>query len=726
MRRSLLLLGLSALAGTIAPAHAQGLPRVAALFPPGARVGTTLDIAIRGGGLDGAREVLVDGPGLTAKLNDSGVKVDPADQKVFTARCGMCHEVRGPATISRTADQWVATVDRMIKDKGAPIESADREKIVRYVQAAARASAGLTARITVSPDATPGEREIRIVAANGTSTVFPFEITKEVEGLDTEPNNTVDKPQDVKLPVTINGQLLGNSDADNFQFEAKKGERLVFNCSAYRMNRASQAFFFPVLYLYDQKGKELARNTGYFSLDPLIDWTAPEDGKFVIQVRDMLYRSSPSSVYRLSMGALPYNTFVYPAGGKRGTTAKVTVGGENMQPTTLELPVAAKSGDGARHVSTPLGTFPFVAGDYDEYLDKDEDAPQPIKLPMSINGRITAKSPDRYTLNVTQEMLGNYTFDLFAERIDSPLIAGLVLRNDKGQSVATGRGSNGLRDPRIDYTFTKAGEYTLEVTDENGKFSPAHIYRISAGPSAPDFVVTASPDNPNLGPGTSVFIRVDVQRRVGITGDIEVSFPNLPPGVTASPVIIPRGQNDAFVVLTAAPDAKPGVFAVLEPVATSVVDGRKLTREVLPYETYRINNNAQVAYRNNLVVTVGPEQGWKVSVTPSQMQMSPGGRAVEVTVKLDRNGIESDLPFAIVGLPQGVQGPRSILFKRGQTELTFTLAPSNNGIFASQKPGDPASQSRFMFTLVNGREGEGMQMCSQAVTVQIATTVASR
>lgn len=726
MRVSHLLFGLGAIVCATGPAFSQALPRVAALYPPGARVGSTLDVAIRGGGLDGARQVLVDGPGLTATLNDSGVKVDPADQKVFTARCGMCHEVRGPGTISRTADQWVATVDRMIKEKGAPIESADREKIVRYVQAAARASAGLTARITVAPDATPGEREIRIVAANGTSTVFPFEITREVEGLDTEPNNTVDKAQPVKLPVTINGQMLGNSDADSFAFEAKKGERLVFNCSAYRMNRASQAFFFPVLYLFDQNGKELARNTGYFSLDPLIDWTAPEDGKYVVQVRDMLYRSSPSSVYRLSMGALPYNTHLYPAGGKRGSTTRVAVGGENMQPVALDVPIATGAGVGARHVPTRFGTFPFVAGDYDEFVETDDATAQAVTLPASINGRIMAESPDRITFNVTQEMLGSYTFDLYAERIDSPLVANLTLRNAKGQSVATGRGSSGARDPRIDYTFSQPGEYSLEVSDENGKASAAHIYRLSAGPSAPDFVVTASPDNPNLGPGTSVFVQVNVQRRVGITGDIEVTFPNLPPGVTASPVVIPRGRNDAFVVLSASPDTKPGTFAVIEPVATAKVDGRTLTREVLPYETYRINNNAQVAYRSNLVVTVGPEQGWKVSVTPSAMQMTPGGRAVEVTVKLDRNGIESDLPFAIVGLPQGVQGPRSILFKRGQTELTFTLTPSNNGIFAPQKPGDPASPNQFLFTLVNGREGEGMQMCSAAVAVQIATTLASR
>jgi hypothetical protein len=377
-------------------------------------------------------------------------------------------------------------------------------------------------------------------------------------------------------------------------------------------------------------------------------------------------------------------------------------------------------------VATQFGTFPFVAGDYDEYLEKEQRGPQPLSLPVSINGRITERAPDKYTFTVTPEMLGAYTFDLFAERIGSPLVPGLTLRGAKGQSVATGRAAGGARDPRIDYTFTQAGDYTLEVTDDNGKASPAHLYRISAGPSAPDFLVTASPDNPNLGPGSSVLVQINIQRRVGISGDIQVTFPNLPPGVTASPVIIPRGQNDGFAVLTAAADTKPGIFAVVQPVATATVDGRALTREVLPYEIYRINNNAQIAYRSNLVVSVGPALGWKVSVSPSSMQMTSGGKAVEMTVKLDRNGIESDLPFAIVGLPQGVEGPRSILFKRGQSELTFTLTPSNKGIFAPAKAGDPLPPSKFMFTLVNGREGEGMQMCSPAVTVQVATTLASR
>jgi len=709
-----------------APAFSQSLPRVAALFPPGARAGTTLDVAIRGGELDGAREILVEGGGLTAKLNDTGIKPNPDDQKVFTAKCGQCHELRGPSTISRTADQWVATVDRMIKDRSAPIEAKDRDLIVRYVQAAARAAAGLTARVTVPANTPPGRREIRVVAANGTSTAFGFEVTAEPEGVDAEPNDTVEKPQAVTFPITVSGQL-GARDVDSYGFTAKKGERLVFNCSAYRMSPASQAFFFPVLYLYDEKGNELVRNNGYFSLDPLIDWTAPTDGKYVVQVRDMLYRGSPSTVYRLSMGSLAYNTYLFPAGGKRGATTEVTVAGENMESAQLSLPVAANAPIGARQVSTPRGSFPFVAGDYDEYIEPAEAGSRQINLPQALNGRITDEKADRYTFSLTKENLGSFTFDVYSDRINSPLEAVLTLRNERGQSLATSNGGAGSNDPRIDYTFTQPGEYTLEIEDANKKSSAAHVYRVLAGPSEPDFLVTVTPDNPNLGPGGSVFAQLRVQRRVGITGDIQVTFPNLPAGVTASTVVIPRDETTAFAVLTAAADAKPEAFAVVDAVAKATVNGRMLTRDVVPYEIYRINNNPQITYRSNMVVTVGPPKGWRVSLTPSVMQMSADGQPVEVTVKLERNGVTSDLPFAIVGIPQGVQAPRSILFRKGQDELAFTMTPTKTGIFAPRAANQPPAPTQFMLTVVNGREGEGMQMSSPPVSVRLMTpTLASR
>lgn len=698
---------------------AQALPRIAALYPAGARQGTTVEVAIRGS-VSGAQQVLVDGPGINAVLNQADIKIDPAEQKVFTAKCGMCHELRGPSSISRTADQWVATVDRMIKDRQAPIEAADRTRIVSFLTASARASAGLTARVTVGADAVPGRHEIRVVTSSGTSTVYPFEVTNQPETLEVEPNNSPDKASPVTFPITVNGQLTG-ADVDCYSFQARKGERLVFNCSAYRISAASQATFFPVLYLYDEKGKELAHNTGYFSLDPLLDWTAPADGKFVIAVRDMLYRGAPANVYRLTMGSLPYKTFLYPVGGRRGESTAVTVGGQNMADTALRVTPAAAPVGAVSTVHTSFGSFPFVTGEYPEYLKQPQKGPQAVTLPVSINGRIdTPKAEDRYTFTVAADKLGTYSFEAFAAEVGSPLRARLLLRDGKGKGVATGvAGQGGVRDPRLDYTFTQPGEYTLEVSDAEDHAGPEYVYRISAGPASPDFDFTIGPDNPNLGPGASVFLAVRQLRRTGVPGDIEITFPNLPPGVTASPAVLRPDLTQTFVVLTAAPDAKPGAFTVTNAVGKAVVNGETITRAAVPYEIFKINNNNLFANRGNMVVSVGPESGWRATIETSGAMLSPESGPMKVTVKLDRRGSDGDIPFAIVGVPQEVQAPRSLLFKKGINELTFTLTPTNNGMFAPRSANQRPGPDRFILAVVNGREGEGMQMCSAAVPVRV-------
>lgn len=715
-------LSLAALVLTAASANAQALPRISGLYPPGARAGSTVEVSIRGGGLDGASEVLVDDPAIKATLNVAEVKIDAADQKVFASKCALCHELRGPSTISRTADQWVATVDRMITQRGAPIEAADKARIVRYMQAAARAAAGLTARVSIAPDALPGRREIRIHGANGTSTVFPFEVTRLPETLETEPNDQPKSAPEVKFPLVINGQV-GSGDVDCFAFQAKKGERVVFNCDAYRLNESSQAFFFPVLYLYDASGKELVRDTGTFGFDPVIDWTAPADGRYVVLLRDMLYRGSPASIYRLSMGNLAYGTYLFPAGGRRGSSAEVTLQGENQAPEKVSLPLPADAPLGVRTVSTPRGSFAFVVGDAPEFVEPADPGARRVSLPVSLNGRIERPDEvDRYTFTLTKEQLGPYAFEVFADRIGSPLAPQLALRNAKGQSLFAddGGGRRRQRDGRQEYTFTQAGDYTLEVADPTNRYGPSHIYRVSLARAEPDFRVSINPDNPNLGPGSSVFLTVRMGRRgEGAASDLEVLLRNLPPGVTASPCVIRAGENQSFIILTAAADAKPGSFSKVQVVARAKVDGKTVERPVTPYEIYRIQNQAQNVNRSDMIVSVGPAPMWTVTLEPATVKLSPKSGPVTVTARLNRNGLQGDLPFAVVGLPNGVQGPRALLFRRGSSEATFTLAPQpGTGVFAS-RPSAAGPAPPIAFALVNGREGEAMQMSSPLLNLQI-------
>ena len=66
-----------------AAARGQSGPRINALFPAGARAGETVEVAVRGGNLNGAREAIITGAaGVTAQLLPSGAKVDESAKPI--------------------------------------------------------------------------------------------------------------------------------------------------------------------------------------------------------------------------------------------------------------------------------------------------------------------------------------------------------------------------------------------------------------------------------------------------------------------------------------------------------------------------------------------------------------------------------------------------------------------------------------------------------------------
>src|SRR5439155_17778986 len=127
------------------------------------------------------------------------------------------------------------------------------------------------------------------------------------------------------------GCFMSGGERHFFKFTAKKDERLVFNLKAFRYTEVRQFYFSPNLRLYDSAGKEIVENHGYYDLDPLIDWTCPADGDYTIEARDLLGRGNPGSVYRLTMGEVPYDTAIYPPAAQAGQQAQLRVVGKNTE-----------------------------------------------------------------------------------------------------------------------------------------------------------------------------------------------------------------------------------------------------------------------------------------------------------------------------------------------------------------------------------------------------------
>jgi hypothetical protein len=112
-------------------------------------------------------------------------------------------------------------------------------------------------------------------------------------------NNSYDVAQSVALPVGISGRIEGESDIDCYAFAAMKGERFSFEVLARRQQSALDSN----LRILDFSGKQLTENDDMrlgkrgFADSWIENWTAPIDGMYVLEIRDLHLRGGRDFVY---------------------------------------------------------------------------------------------------------------------------------------------------------------------------------------------------------------------------------------------------------------------------------------------------------------------------------------------------------------------------------------------------------------------------------------------
>jgi hypothetical protein len=185
--------------------------------------------------------------------------------------------------------------------------------------------------VSIAADVPRGLYEARAIGRFGISNPRMFLVDPRDFALDTEPNDEQSQAQAIPLESHVFGMVEAEK-SDYFKFEAKKGQRVLIQCWANRADSRLDA----TLVLYDTAGKELARNNDCYRRDPLIDFTAPADGSYTVQVYDLLYKGgSPEFAYRLTFSTAPLIDFVYPAAGLPGNKATYSLYGRNLPGGTL-------------------------------------------------------------------------------------------------------------------------------------------------------------------------------------------------------------------------------------------------------------------------------------------------------------------------------------------------------------------------------------------------------
>jgi len=373
-------------------------------------------------------------------------------------------------------------------------------------------------KITIDPDAEPGDMEIRLVTRNKLSNSLRFQVGTLKELYETEPNDLKDEtaaPQE--LPFLLNGQIMPG-DVDRFRFRAKKGRQIVLEVQARKLMPyladAVPGWFQPVLALYNDKGEEIAYADDYYiDPDPKLFFEIPQDGSYELEIRDAVYRGREDFVYRICVKT--QSQFA----GKKTTTD-------------------------------------FNENEPNDLLKK---APK-ITLPHIIRGVIShPEDRDIFTFNGKQEE--EIVAEIHARRMNSPLDSLLRLTDDSGKIIEWNDDfpvkNTGLithhADSCIRVRLPRNGLYSVQVTDAQKHGDENYIYKLYVGPPRPGFSLYMTPSSVSIAPGRSIPITVYAIRKHGFTGEIRLALDQPSAGFQLNGGLIPEGCDSIRITLTAPP-----------------------------------------------------------------------------------------------------------------------------------------------------------------------------
>ncbi len=539
----------------------------------------------------------------------------------------------------------------------------------------------LPLKLTIDPNAEIGMREVRVVTGKGASNAGRIWVGRYPDLLEKEPNDARSQPQVLeKLPISILGRSDKAEDIDTYSFSAQAGETWVFSINAAAHLSQMDGF----LTLLDERGRHQSYAADNFGRDPRLVHTFKTSGKYLLQVRDTLFKGSPAHTYRLTVGKLPVVTRYSPMGGQRGATVKVALQGinlGNMGELQVALPADPKEERVRVVPKTPLGLanpIDLFVDDLPEAVEAEpnddvKSATRSGQFPVNVSGWIE-KRGDRDVVAFDAKAKQVILLDVEAKRIDSRLDPVLRVLDGTGKELAANDDGVG-KDARLTFTAPADGTFYAEVRSLSSLGSDDYFYRLRISePPAPDFQLKVTPDNPTIPAGASAVVTVTAVR-AGYNEEIGLRIENLPAGVTASAANLPKGKNSVVVTLTAAPGTKP-VAALPRIVGTGKVGDRTLERVARGQETWSpplaAANQKQQRDTELIVTGVGPEPPYKLEFTAPAMAVKQGQK-LELTVKATRSkDYKENIAVTVAGLPPNVTAS-ALTINDTQTEGKITL-----------------------------------------------------
>ena len=407
---------------------------------------------------------------------------------------------------------------------------------------------------------------------------------------------------------------------------------------------AVPGWFQPVVAVHDAKGNEVAYADHFrFSPDPVLCFDAPQDGVYLLEIRDALYRGREDFVYRVTVGEVPFVTSMFPLGGRPGTPVKINLAGWNLpKPATLLTPPANIAGivpvpelNNGFDINGRLFAVDALPQVTAAASGNDRSHAQQVALPVIINGRID--TPGSIGVFAFQCRAGEQVVaETYARRLYSELDSWLKVTDAAGHQLAfnddaADKGAGLLpfcADSYLTFTAPAKGTYYLYIGDSQQKGGPDYGYRLRISEPIHDFALRVVPSSINGRTGTAVPITVYALRKDGFSGAIDFALKDAPKGFILTGGRIPPGENQVRATLTFPRLPQDNVLS-LNVEGSANIDGRDVVHPALPADDMMqaFAYHHLVTASSLLAVVTGTNAGRPPMqiLSPEPMKLTPGG-----------------------------------------------------------------------------------------------------
>ncbi len=423
-------------------------------------------------------------------------------------------------------------------------------------------------RVSTGPHAEPGLVWIRLFGPQGAAPPFPLIVSRQAGQVEVEPNNLPRNAQAIESPQIIDGRLDPSGDVDTVSLAVAAGQTLV---AAITANESLDSPLDAVLQVVSPDGFVLAQNDDAHGLDPLVTYTAKQDGPLLVRVfgfpaqpnQTIGLAGGKSFVYRLWVTTGPFVDHCRPWALATGEPVELELGGWNL-PVGARLSAAGAAGL-ARRVLEDAGwagrlELPVVEGpQVVEPPDRGPGEPLPVPFPCTVTGNLSA--PEERDAYRFEAPAGTQLELKLESRSEGFLLDAVVeLRDAAGTVLARVDDAGNDPDPRLVHALPADGAYQVVVSDLYGGGGPRFPYRLKLSRAKADFALSVETHALAITPGQPLEIPVSIERIQGMAEPIEIQLLGLPPGVTTAAVQSPA-EGDASKAVRLTVEARPGPWS---------------------------------------------------------------------------------------------------------------------------------------------------------------------